>query len=451
MSKTFKIKKGYDVKLVGNSELKFDNKKIPSKFALKPLDFDGVRPKLILREDAQVKAGTAIFCNKDNEKVVFTSPVSGKITEIIRGEKRVIQEIVIEADTKNEYEEFKKANPSTLERKEIIDNLLKSGVWPFIRQRPFDIIANPDDKPKAIFISTFDSAPLAPDNNFIVEGKKEYFQTGIDALKKLTDGKVHLGLRKDDNNSKVFTEANNVQLNYFSGPHPAGNVGIQIHNIDPINKNEIVWVCKPQDVLMIGRLFKEGHYNAERIFNLTGSEVKERKYHKSLMGANINNYVNGNVLENENRYISGNVLSGTKIEKTGYLGFYDSQITVIPEGYYYEFFGWITPGLKKFSLSRSFMSTWLLKNKKRILDTNLHGGQRAYVMSGEYEKVFPMDIYPLHLIKAIMIEDIDLMENLGIYEVAPEDFALCEVICTSKTEVQKVVRDGISNMIKELG
>ncbi|MFC2113980.1 Na(+)-translocating NADH-quinone reductase subunit A [Bacteroidota bacterium] len=450
MSKVINIKKGYNIHLCGQSETAFGQQNLPPHFALKPSCFHGVRPKLLVKEGDSVKAGTPLFYNKDNEKLVFTSPVSGVVSEIVRGEKRVILEVKISADGKNSYEEFKKASPEDLSREEIIENMLKSGVWPMVRERPFAVIANPDQKPKSIFISAFDSAPLAPDYNFIVEGQAEAFQTGLNALKKLTDGKIHLNVNVKDSVSSVFTNAKGVEINEFSGPHPAGNISVQIHQLDPINKGDLVWYCNPQDVIIIGKLFLEGHFNAERIINLCGSEVKERKYHKVLIGSSIENLVKDNVSDTKNRFISGNVLSGTQISDNGFIGFYDNQVTVIPEGDYYEFLGWITPGFNKFSTSRTIVSKWISPNKKRALDTNLHGGERAFVVSGEYEQVIPIDIYPVHLLKAILVEDIDKMENLGIYEVAPEDFALCEVVCTSKINSQEIVQKGIDLMVKEL-
>ena len=450
MSKVINIKKGYNIQVIGQSEKDFGQKEIPQHFAIKPSCFHGVRPKLSINEGDTVKAGTPLFFDKDNDRVIFTSPVSGTVTEIVRGEKRVILEVKITADGKNEFENFKQADPKDLSRDEIIENLLKSGVWPMIRQRPFARIANPSDKPKAIYISAFDSSPLAADNNFIVEGQSEVFQKGIDVLKKLTDGKIHLNTHVDQEISSVFAKAKDVELHQFKGPHPAGNVGIQIHHINPIDKGDVVWYCYPQDVLSIGRLFHEGKYNAERVINLCGSQAIEKKYYKTIIGASIENIVKDNVEGDNNRFISGNVLTGTKISDTGYLGFYHSQLTVIPEGDYYEFIGWILPGFKKFSASKTIVSSWLSPKKKHNLDTNMHGGERAFVVSGEYEKVMPIDIYPVHLLKAIMAEDIDKMENLGIYEVAPEDFALCEVICTSKINSQTIVQQGIDLMVKEL-
>lgn len=451
MSKTITIKKGLDIKLIGKAEKAYGSIDLPNKFALKPTDFHGVTPKLLVKEGGEVKAGTPVYFDKKNEKVLFTSPVSGKVTEIVRGAKRVIQEIRIESDGKMEAESFSTADPDTLGRDQVIDALLKSGLWPTIRTRPWGRIANPEDKPKAFFISAFDSAPLAPDYNFILEGKEALFQTGIKALKKLTEGTLHLNIPESGNIERTRAFARDVQINKFKGPHPAGNVGVQIHHIDPINKNESVWYCDPQDVINIGVLFSEGRYSAERIFNLTGSQVKERKYHKALRGVCLADYFANNIEGSNNRFISGNVLTGEKIKEHGFLGFYHAQVTVIPEGDYYEFLGWIEPGFKKFTQSRTMASGWFSRNREKLVDTNIHGGERAYFVTGEYEKVFPFDIYPVHLIKAILVQDIDLMEKLGIYEVVPEDMALCEVICSSKINVQEILQNGIDFMINELG
>ncbi|MEZ5195480.1 MAG: Na(+)-translocating NADH-quinone reductase subunit A [Bacteroidales bacterium] len=405
--------------------------------------------KLFVKEGDKVKAGTPVFFHKYRENVIFTSPVSGTITEIYRGAKRKMLEIRIEADDMKEYVDFGKDDPAILNKEKVTQKLLKSGVWSYIRQRPYSVIANPEDNPKAIFISAFDSAPLAPDYDFILENEEKNFQAGIDALSKLTSGKIHLNVKEGQTSSKLFLNAKGVQINHFSGPHPAGNVGIQIHKIDPVNKGDIVWYVKPDDVALIGKLFTEGIYDATKIIALTGSEVSKPQYYKIIAGSSILPLVKDNVKTSNVRFISGNVLTGTKVEKSGYLGFYDSQISVIPEGDYFEFFGWGMPRFDKFSFSKSFFS-WLTPNKKYKLDTNLNGGHRAFVITGEYEKVFPMDIYPMQLLKAIMVKDIDLMENLGIYEVDEEDFALCEFIDVSKTEMQATVREGLDYMLKEM-
>ena len=302
--------------------------------------------------------------------------------------------------------------------------------------------------PKAIFISAFKSGPLAIDNDFALYGMDDLFQSGLDIITKLTNGKTHLNLDGNTNSSKVFSEAKGVEINSFSGPHPAGNVGVQIHHINPINKGDIVWYLEPQDVIVIARLFNEGKYDVSRIISLCGSEVSKPRYYRTISGTCVSNLIDDNVENDNNRVICGDVLSGTKIDKNGYLGFYDTQLTVIKEGNEQEFLGWALPGFNKFSMSKSYFS-WLFPKRKYDIDTNMRGEERAYVVTGQYEKVLPMDIYPQQLIKAIMIEDIDLMEKLGLYEVGPEDLALCEFVCTSKIEVQSIIRHGLDLLRKE--
>ncbi len=445
-----KINKGLDIRLKGKPVLQLETLNNSGLYAIKPTDFPGLTPKLAVKVDDEVKAGSALFYNKNLPELKFTSPVSGKVVAINRGERRRILEIVVESDGKMESLGFRNGDPKSLSRDEIKETLLSSGLWPFIKQRPFNIIANPEESPRAIFLSAFDSAPLAPDNEFILKDNKAALQTGIDALGMLTDGKVHVGVRKGTIQESIFTTINGIEINEFQGPHPAGTVGVQIHHIAPINKADIVWVIQAQDILSIGSLFEKGILDAERIVSLAGSEVKEPKYYKTILGASIRNMVDGNVNDGNLRFISGNVLTGEKISREGFTGYYDNQVTVIPEGDHHEMFGWIMPRLKKFSTSMSYFS-WMMPKKEFESDTNLNGGQRAFVVSGQYEKVLPMDIYPVELLKAVIIGDIDKMENLGIYEVAEEDLALCEFVCTSKTEVQSILRDGFDMMIKELG
>jgi Na+-transporting NADH:ubiquinone oxidoreductase subunit A len=273
----------------------------------------------------------------------------------------------------------------------------------------------------------------------------------VNVLGKLTEGKVHLNLDGRVASGNALSNIQGVEITRFKGPHPAGNVGIQIHKLDPINKGDLVWVVKPQDVVAIGRLFKTGHYDPSMVVALTGSRVSKPQYYNTIRGAAIAPILENQLLGEGNRVISGSVLNGRQVNpETGFVGFFDSQITVIPEGDNYEMFGWIKPGLNKFSISRSFASTWLAPNKKFELDTNLHGGPRAFVMTGDYEKVLPMDIYPMQLLKSILVNDIDKMEQLGIYEVDEEDLALCEVVCTSKTQVTKIIRDGLRTIRKEM-
>lgn len=447
MSGIIKIKKGLDIQLVGEA----DNVMVtisPEAYASKPTDFIGVSPKVLVQEGEEVKAGTPLYFDKHRDQIIFTSPVSGTVKEVKRGAKRLLLEIIIEPGKTNEYIDFGKDDPNTVTRDQIVEKMLKSGVWPVIRQRPYSVIAKPDNDPKAIFISSFDTSPLAPDYNFIVEGQAREFQAGVEILRKLTSGKVHLDIPDNTATSPVFLETKGVEIHRFAGPHPTGNISTQVSRIDPINKGDVIWYLRPQEVLMIGRLFLSGTYDATRIYALTGPMVKNPVYYKTLAGASIDEMVKGNVEEGNLRFISGNVLTGTKISREGFAGFYDSQITVIREGDYFEFFGWATPGLDKFSFYKQFFS-WMQPRKRYKLDTKLHGGERAFVMTGQYEKVFPFDIFPMQLIKAIMVDDIELMEDLGIYEIDTEDFALIEFIDTSKTEIQTIVRDGLELMRKE--
>ncbi len=445
MANTIRIKKGLNINLIG--EAKKEISAIDAgRYAIKPTDFLGVFPRLLVKEGDVVKAGTPLFIDKYRENIVFTSPVSGIIEEICRGDKRVLEEIRIKSGDRTEYEDFGKTDISKANREAIIEKLLKSGAWAMIRQRPYTIIANPADTPRGIYVSGFDSAPLAPDYSMIVKGNVSDFQLGIDALAKLAGTPVKLGL---PGGKSDFPQVSNTDITYFDGPHPAGNVGIQIHHTNPLNKGEIVWIVNPQDVIIIGRLFSKGIYDTSVIIPLCGSEVKNPKYFRTYKGVNVRAMLKDNLAEGKARIISGNVLTGTRIKADGYLGFYHNQFTVIPEGNYSEFLGWALPGLNKFSFSKSFFS-YLTPNRKYRLDTNFHGSERAYVMTGQYEKVFPMDIYPMQLIKACLAENIEMMENLGVYEVDEEDFALIEFIDTSKTEIQSIIRKGLDLIRKEM-
>lgn len=444
-----RIKKGLDIKLKGKADSVFVKSEPASLFSIKPDDFLGIKPKVLVNEGDEVKAGTVLFRDKVNPEINFVSPVSGVVKAVNRGDRRKLLDILIQSDGNFESVPLEKVNPSSLSKEEVKSLLLSMGFWPFLKQRPYDIVANPQDEPKAIFISGFDSAPLAPDYDFILEGKKDEFQIGINALAKLTKGSINIGINVE-NASKVYKNTTGVKINEFVGPHPVGNVGVQIHHVDPINKGEIVWVINPQDVVTIGTAFKKGAYDFSKIVVCDGGSVKKPAYYRTHYFAQITNIVADNVEPGNVRYVSGNPLSGKRIEKDGFLGAYDAQITVIPEGNNSEFLGWIMPRLNKFSVSHSYFS-WLLGDSKEYnLDTNINGGERAFIMSGEYDKVFPMDILPEYLVKAIIAKDIDRMEQLGIYEVAPEDFALCEFVCTSKIETQRIVREGLDYLRKEL-
>lgn len=453
MSDVIKIKRGVDINLVGEAEKELVST-VPAKtVAIKPTDFNGVRFKLSVKEGDEVKAGSPLLFNKDDEQVKFTSPVSGEVAQVVRGAKRRILEVRVLADEKTVYEDFGSADPVSLERDAVIEKMARSGCWAFLKQRPYNIVAEPSKTPKAIFISGFDSAPLAPDVGLLLEGSEKEFQTGINALAKLTSGQVHLGLNASEPVGRVLSSVKGVKVSKYDGPHPAGLVGVHIAQNDPIDKGDAVWTINPEHVVIIGRLFEEGKFDARINIALTGSEVVERKYHSTILGATVKSFIEGNVSEKKNRIISGNVLTGTKIEEDGYLSFFERQVTVIPEGEDPEMFGWLIPKPDKFSISRALPS-WFQRqigNPEYELDTNLHGERRAFVVTGQYEEVFPFDIYPVQLIKAIMINDIEAMENLGIYEVIEEDFALCEVVCTSKIPVQETIRKGLDLMKEEVG
>lgn len=449
MSQTIKLKKGFDIKLAGKAEKKLAECDQAETFALKPTDFPGIqRPKVLVSEGDTVKAGTPLLFCKQMEDVKYCAPVSGEIVEIKRGAKRKLLEIKILADKEVVSEEFKKFSVSDLlkiEKQEAIDLMLNSGVWPNIIQRPYGIVANPVETPKSIFISTFDTHPLSPDYDFTLHGEEKYFQAGVDVLNKLTKGSVNLGLDGNVEISKVFGHTKNAELHKISGKHPAGNVGVQIHHIDPIAKGDLVWTVSAFGVTQIGKLFLEGKYDASKTIVLAGSEVINPQYYKTFTGACLSKFIENNVSDNEVRFISGNVLTGEKIKSDGYIGYYDQQVTVIPEGRHSEFLGWILPTMNKLSFQKSFglLSFLNSKNKEYVIDTNTKGEHRTFVQTGIFEKVTPMDILPTYLIKAIMADDYDEMESLGIYEMIEEDIALCEFVDVSKHNLQKILREGL--------
>lgn len=450
MSKTIKLKKGLNIKIKGKAELILETTPAADVYALKPTDFRGLTPKLCVKQGQEVKAGEPLFFDKYNPDVFYVSPVGGTVLDIVRGERRKILEVLVQADDTQGAVDFGKADPQHLTGEKVREMMLRSGMWPFIKRRPYGVTAYQNETPKNIFISGFDTAPLAPDCEFILNGQEKEFQTGINALAKLTSGKVYLGLSVNSANN-VYKNIKNVEINYFDGPHPAGNVGIQIHHIAPVNKGEVIWTVNPLDVVFIGRLFETGQVDFSRIVALTGSEVEKPRYYRTILGARVDSILNGKLKTGKKqRIISGNPLTGTKIGIANYLGFYDSQITVIPEGDDYEFLGWAMPGFNDYSASRTFLSS-LFPKKEYELTANMHGGERAFIVTGQYEKFLPMDIYPVHLIKSIIANDLDKMEQLGIYEVIEEDMALCEFACTSKIKVQEILRKGINTMIKELG
>ena len=486
------IRKGLDLPISGAAELRLTDARSIVTYAVKPTDFVGLTPRLLVEEGDVVNVGDALFCDKNDERIRFTSPVSGQVKAIVRGEKRKLLEVVVVAD-------FKSAGSASSDYKslptlhklqtadEIKAAMLQCGLWPMLRQRPFGTVADPDDKPKAIFVSAFSSAPLALDYDFVMQGREEALKNGLEALTQLTEGQVHVCFRPNQRIVQQFNSSTVQQFNihYINGPHPAGNIGTQIAHIDPINKGEVVWTMNLQDVAVLGELVTTGVYNPEKVVAVAGPNIKNPHYYRVKAGACLTEIIKAQLFNSdypkmeannaakENRVISGDVLSGTQIAADGFLGAYDDLVSILPEGNYYDFMGWLMPGFRKFSFSRTFLSGWLISlnslldrfvprdDAKRQLstlnsqlstlqfDTNTHGDERPLVFTGNFERVFPFDIYPTQLIKACIVGDIELMENLGIYEVEPEDFALCEFVDTSKTDIQAIIREALEKMRKE--
>lgn len=450
-----KLKKGFDINLVGKALPEIVQVQCDS-YALKPDEFASLaKPKVLVKEGDRVKAGEAIFFDKTMPSVMFTAPVSGVISGVVRGDKRKLLAITIAPDATIEYKDFGSCSTSDLakmSKDDVVAKITQSGLWPSIIQRPFAIVAKPEDEPKAIYISGFESAPLAPDYKLLIDGNEEAFKTGIEVLKKLTTGKINLSVHSNKEIPSAYSKAAGIELHKFSGPHPAGNVGIQIHHISPINKGDVVWTINPTAVAQLGKLFSNGIYDASKLVALTGSEVKHPKYYKIFAGANAENILKDNLKSEAVRVISGNPLTGTKIDKDGYIGYYDQQLTVIPDGDDWRFLGSFAPSMERVTFSRSiglltFLNKYINPKKEYIIDANINGEHRNFVATGVLEKVLPMDIYPVHLLKAIMAEDFDNMEALGIYEVAEEDFALCEFVDVSKNDIQKILREGIDLML----
>ena len=422
-------------------------------YAVQPSNFRGMSPipKVEVEVGDTVKAGDHLFFDKKHPDVKHVSPVSGEVIAVNRGERRSIANIVVLADKHQQYRSLNAPNPDTCSREELVSFLLDTGGWTFLRQRPFDVAASTTEIPENIFISTFDTAPLAPDLNLVMEGKAAAFQRGLDVLGKLAKGKVWLGLDANGENppSSVFTAATGVGKCWFSGKHPAGNVGVQIHHVAPITTKSIVWTLGVQDVATLGALFTEQRFNAERVVALTGAELKEPKYVRTFIGANVGELLEGNLANDHVRIISGDVLSGSKSSKADYLHYFDDQITVVEEGDSLEFFGWLKPDLATPSVSKALPGA-MFPDTVYKANTNLHGEKRAFVVTGQYEELLPMDIYPQYLMKAILTNDYEKMEGLGIHELIEEDVALCEFACTSKQPLQEILRNGL-DMVHEQG
>jgi Na+-transporting NADH:ubiquinone oxidoreductase subunit A len=443
------LKKGFDILLEGEAAKKIESAPHVTRHAVQPPNFIGISPipKVTVEVGESVKAGQTIFFDKKRPEIKYAAPVSGEIIAINRGAKRSISEVIILADKEQQSVNYRLPDLESSTREELVEFLLESGAWPLFRQRPYDVIPAHDEVPADIFISTFDTAPLAPDLNFVLNGKGEYFQKGLDVLGQLTAGAVHLGLnaKSEEPPHDAFLNADGVAKHWFHGPHPAGNVGIQIHHTAPISQKKKVWVLGVQEVVSLGRLFAEGIFDMSRIVVLTGSRVKDRKYVRTYLGANVDELLQNNFEGDNNRVISGDVLSGKKVPAGGFMNFYDEQVTVIEEGDEFELFGWLFPLTARPSVSKTFPN-FIFPGSKLEASTNTHGQKRAFVMTGQYEKLLPMEIFPQHLMKAIITGDFEKMEGLGIYELSEEDLALCEFACTSKMPLQKLLREGLDTM-----
>ncbi len=472
MAKVVKLKKGLNISLAGAAAPNVERTVVSDVVAVVPDDFHGVVPKVVVKPGDAVKAGTAVMYDQNPPEVQFVSPVSADVVAVERGERRKVMKVVVKNDGKNEAVDFGKKEVSAIKPDELKALLLQSGLWAYIKQRPYDVIANPTVAPRDIFVTAFDNAPLAPryayDSLWLKEADAASFYTGLAALQQLTSGTVYVGVPNDKDYveyplvSKTYESVvpglkfevpQGVETVAFKGGFPSCNAGVQAHHIAPVNKGETIWTLNALDVVFIGRLLNTGHVDLMRTVAVTGSEIGQPAYVRAYPGTPMADLLSGKLAEARyhRRIISGNVLTGAHVPANGYLGAYHSQVTVIPEGDdTHEFMGWALPGLKALTVSRTFLSRWLPCRRNNKPDARIHGGERAIIMSGEYEKVFPMDILPEFLIKAIIAFDIDRMEQLGIYEVAPEDFAACEFVDTSKLPLQQIVRNGLDLLRKEM-
>ena len=444
MGKQIKLKKGFDIKIPGAPQKQIGHLQPSKVFSIKPSDFGNFSYKLSVAEGDEVVAGQSIIFDKERPEIFIPSPVSGEIVEIVRAEKRRVTHVRILADKDTKFKSFDV--PSSLTRESVKETLIGSGTWSYLRQRPFDSIPDTDSEPKSVFVSLFDSSPLAPDYNYLLKDDLADLKKGLEVLGILSGGKLNIGVSPATDAS--LYQGVNATVNTFDGPHPAGNVGIQIHHVDPIRPGQVVWYVAPQDVVIIGRVFNSGKYQAQRKIALVGSEVQSPQYYTVVSGQSIESIVSGKTTDAPQRIIQGNVLHGELTTKDNFLSYYTNQITVIKESVEPELFGWALPGFGKLSLNHSFPS-WLMPKKVYNLDTRINGEERAFVVTGEYEKVLPMNIMPVFLLKSILAGDIERMENLGIHEVSEEDFALCEFVCTSKIDVQNIIKQGLDLLRKE--
>ncbi len=445
----FTLKKGFTIRLDGAPSSECKDRGMPSRAALVPADFPGITPSLLVREGDRVKAGTPVFTDKTSGAPVFTAPLSGRIERINRGDRRRIAEIIIAGDGKGTAEKPPPGLARAASREVIVEVLVKTGLFAFLRQRPFAVQARPADLPRDIFVSAFDASPLAPDTGTVLSGNEEYLTQGLSILSRLTSGKVHLSVQHGDGKTaRLASGIPGVRAHSFKGPHPSGTVGVQIHHIAPVRgPRDIVWYCTLEGTVRIGRLFATGRLSYDTVIAVGGPASPIRTHLRTVQGAEIGHLLGGEE-DPGARYIAGNVLTGRNAGFRGFTGFFDNQVSVIRETARPELFGWIRPGLRKESASNSFLSR-LFPGGLFDLDTNMNGGLRPFVATGNYEKVLPMDIYPVHLIKSILAGDIEEMEGLGIYEIAEEEIAICEYVCPSKIDMQKVLRDGINMIMRE--
>ena len=447
MANVIKLRKGLNINLKGKATEQ--KRSIPAceEYALSPECFEGMVPKVVVREGDKVKAGDTLFVNKLCPDVRFASPVSGTVSAIVRGERRKVLCVKVKADTNQVYADFGIRDVAKMSGSEVKECLLKAGLFGYINQLPYAVSTTPETQPKAIFISALRDMPLAGSFEFELAGNDQDFQTGLTALSKVA--KTYLGIGSSQT-AQALTSAQDVEVNVFDGKCPAGNVGVQVNNIDPVNKGEVVWTVDPTAVIFFGRLFNTGKVNLTRTVAVAGSEISSPAYVDALVGTPLRAILDGQLKQSEHtRIIQGNPLTGSLSSLDDYLGAHVSEVTAIPEGDDNdEFLGWIAPRTSQFSVNRSYFS-WLFGNKEYALDARIKGGERHMIMSGEYDKYLPMDIYGEYLIKAIIAGDIDKMEQLGIYEVSPEDFAVAEFADSSKLELQKIVREGLNMLRKE--
>ena len=447
MANVIKLRKGLDINLRGRADKGTVEPVKNADCALVPESFGGVVPKVVVREGDSVRAGDALFVDKKHPEVKFASPVSGTVEAIVRGDRRKVLCVKVKADEVQQYVAFGPKDVASLDGEAVKLALLEAGLFGYIQQLPYAVATTPDTAPKAIFVSAFRDMPLASDFEVELKGNEKDFQTGLTALSKIQKTYLGVGVRQT---ASALVDAKDVEINVFDGKCPAGNVGVQVNHVSPVNKGEVVWTVDPAAVIFIGRLFNTGKVDLRRVIAVAGSEVKMPSYVETLVGTSLGAVLEGRLKATEHvRIINGNPLTGRKSTLEDYIGAHTSEVTAIPEGDdNNELLGWILPRVNQYSTSRSYFS-WLLGKREYDLDARIKGGERHMIMSGEYDKVLPMDIYGEYLIKAIIAEDIDKMEQLGIYEVSPEDFAVAEFVDSSKLELQKIVRNGLDMLRKE--